>query len=56
MSGLPYRRRWEDNIKTDLRKIDWVDVGWIDLYEHVAGSCECGNEPSVSIKFGEFID
>jgi hypothetical protein len=21
-----------------------------------AGTCECGNEPSVSIKFGEFLD
>ena len=22
----------------------------------VAGTCECGNEPSVSIKCGEFLD
>ena len=22
----------------------------------VAGTCECGNEPSGSIKFGEFLD
>jgi hypothetical protein len=29
------RCRWEDNIKMDL----------------VAGSCECGNEPSGSIKY-----
>ena len=24
--------------------------------EQVAGICECGNEPSGSIKFGEFFD
>jgi len=23
---------------------------------YVAGACECGNEHSVSIKFGEFLD
>jgi len=26
------------------------------VYGHVAGSCECGNEPSGSVKFGEFLD
>jgi hypothetical protein len=25
-------------------------------YEEVAGSCECGNEPLVSTKHGEFLD
>jgi hypothetical protein len=25
------RRRWEDNIKMDLRKVGWGDVDWIDL-------------------------
>jgi hypothetical protein len=28
--GRP-RRRWEDNIKMDLREIGWVDMDWIDL-------------------------
>jgi hypothetical protein len=28
--GRP-RRRWEDNIKMDLRKIGFGDVGWIHL-------------------------
>jgi hypothetical protein len=28
--GRP-RRRWEDNIKMDLREIGFGDVGWIDL-------------------------
>ena len=25
-------------------------------YGHVAGACDCGNEPSGSIKCGEFLD
>jgi hypothetical protein len=25
------RRRWEDNIKMDLREDGWGDVDWIDL-------------------------
>jgi hypothetical protein len=28
--GRP-RRRWVDNIKTDLREIGWDGMGWIDL-------------------------
>jgi hypothetical protein len=28
--GRP-RRRWEDNIKMDLREIGWGDMDWIDL-------------------------
>jgi hypothetical protein len=36
------RRRWEDNIKMDLQE--------------VACTCECGNEPSGSIKCGEFLN
>jgi hypothetical protein len=28
--GIP-RRRWEDNIKMDLREIGWGGMGWIDL-------------------------
>jgi hypothetical protein len=27
-------------------------MDWIEL----AGTCNCGNEPSGSIKFGEFLD
>jgi len=30
--GTP-RRRWEDNIRMDLRGIGWEGVGWIDLAE-----------------------
>jgi hypothetical protein len=25
------RRRWEDNIKMDLREVGWVGMDWIDL-------------------------
>jgi hypothetical protein len=28
--GRP-RRRWEDNIKTDLREIGWGGIDWIHL-------------------------
>jgi hypothetical protein len=28
--GRP-RRRWEDNIKTDLREVGWGAADWIDL-------------------------
>jgi hypothetical protein len=27
------RRRWEDNIKTDLQECGWEDMEWIDLTE-----------------------
>jgi hypothetical protein len=33
-------------------ELDWFELG----LEQVAGSCEYGNELSVSIKFGEFLD
>jgi hypothetical protein len=26
-----HRRRWEDNIKMDLREIGWGDMDWINL-------------------------
>ena len=25
------RRRWEDNIKTDIQEVGYVDMDWIDL-------------------------
>jgi hypothetical protein len=56
--GKP-RRRWEGNIKMDLQKVGFGGVDWIELVQdmgQVAGSCECGNEPSGSIKWGEFLD
>jgi hypothetical protein len=51
--GRP-RRRWEDNIKMDLQE---VETGWSWLrMGQMAGTCECGNELSGSIKCGEFLD
>jgi hypothetical protein len=29
--GRP-RRRWEDNIRMDLREVQWEGVDWIHLY------------------------
>ena len=59
----PLRRprcRWEDNIMMDLQEVGCGGVDWIDLAQDRdwwdAGSCECGNEPSGSIKCGEFLD
>jgi hypothetical protein len=26
-----HRRRWEDNIRLNIRKIGWEDVDWINL-------------------------
>jgi hypothetical protein len=48
------RRRWVDNIKLDLLEIGWGGVGWICLAQ-VESSCECGYEPSGSIKCWETI-
>jgi hypothetical protein len=28
------RRRWVDNIKIDLREIEWDDLDWIDLAQN----------------------
>jgi len=55
--GRP-RRRWEDNIKMDLQSGMWgygLDRAGSGQGQ-VAGTCECGNEPSGSIKCGEFLD
>ena len=32
--------------------LDWAGPG----YRQVADTCECGNEPSGSVKCGEFLD
>jgi len=58
--GRRPRRRWEDNIKTDLQEVGCEDMDWILLAEdrdrRRSLVNECGNEPSGSIKFGEFLD
>ena len=55
--GRP-RRRWVDNIKMDLQEVGCGYMVWIGLAQdrQVADTCECGNEPSVSMKCGEFLD
>jgi len=51
--GRP-RCRWEDNIKEDLQEIGYLDRDWIDLVQD-RDRCMF-NEPSGSIKCGEFLD
>jgi hypothetical protein len=54
--GRP-RRRWEDN-KMDLQDVGCKGMDWIDLAQdrdRWRALCECGNEPSSSIKCGEFL-
>jgi len=56
--GRP-RRRWVDNIRTDLQEVGCGCMDWIGLAQdkrQVADACECGNEPSGSMKCGEFLD
>ena len=56
--GRP-RHRWEENIKMNLQE---VGCGGCELdragsgQRQVAGTCECGNELSGSIKYGIFLD
>ena len=33
----------------------WTGSSWLRL-GHLVGTCECGHEPSGSIKCGEFLD
>ena len=50
--GRP-RRRWEDNIGMNLREVGCEGMDWIDLAQvrdRWPGTCEYGNELSVSIK------
>jgi hypothetical protein len=46
-----------DSNKINLREIGCGGMDWIDLAQGpVRGSCEHGNEPSVSIKFWEVLE
>jgi hypothetical protein len=52
-------RRWEDNVKMDLREIGFAGVDWIHLdqdRDRWPALVKHGNEPSGSIKCGEFLD
>ena len=53
--GRP-RHRWEDNIKMDIQEVGCGVMDWMSGQGQVAGTCNCGNEPSGSIKCGEFLD
>jgi hypothetical protein len=48
------RGRWEFNVKMDLQEMGCGGMDWIELTQ--VGTCECGNEPSGSIKCREFLD
>jgi hypothetical protein len=53
------KHRWEDNTKLDLQEVGCGDMDWIDVAQDgvkVPGTCDCGNEPSGSVKLGEFLD
>jgi hypothetical protein len=55
--GRP-RHRWKDSIKMDLPEVGWghgLD-SWVFGEGRVVCCCKCGNEPSASIKCGEFLD
>ena len=42
-----------------FKEVGCGGMDWIELAQdrrQVAGTCECGNEPPGSIKFGEFLD
>jgi hypothetical protein len=54
--GRP-RRRWVDNIKIDLREIEWDGVDWIDLAQGpVKGSSQDGDEQLGSLKCWEVLE
>ena len=55
--GRP-RRRWVDNIRTDLQEVGCRYMDWIGLAQdrQVADARECGNETWGSVKCGEFLD
>ena len=56
--GRP-RHRWENNIKTDLQEVGCRGMDWIELAQdrdRWRALVKCGNEPSGSIKCGEFLD
>jgi hypothetical protein len=46
------RYGWKNNVGMDLREIGWKDVDRI----HLTQDREHGNEPSGSMKGGEFLD
>jgi hypothetical protein len=67
--GKPERKRplvrpmhtWKDDIKMDIQEIGCVGIARIGLAQNrnrwqVAGVCVCRNEPSGSMKCGEYLE
>jgi hypothetical protein len=54
--GRP-RRRWKDNIKMNLQEVGWGrGLDWSGSGKgQMVGPCECGIEPSSSIKYVQFL-
>jgi hypothetical protein len=53
------RRRWEESIKMDIQEVGCRGRGLDRLGSgsgQMACTLGCGNEPSGSIKYGEFLD
>jgi len=50
--GRP-RHRWVVNIRMALQEVGCGYMDWIGLAQ--AKACECGNEPSGSIKWGNYL-
>jgi hypothetical protein len=57
LQGRP-RRRGDDNIRMDLQEVGYGCVNWIGLAQDRDSwrALVCGDEPSGSIKRGEFLD
>jgi hypothetical protein len=52
------RHRWEYHNEMDIQEVGCGGMDWIGLAQDGdmgAGTCECGNEPSGFIKFGNFL-
>ena len=49
--GRP-RRKWEDNIRMDLKKIGINTRNWVDRLRILQSPCECGIELPGSISHG----
>ena len=51
------RHRWMDNIRMDLQEVgcEYMDRIGLAQDRQMADACECGNEPSGSVKCGEFL-